>query len=517
MNNLNLRTGMFLGAAGAVAVIAIALVFSTVIFTRETFWISIFWILGFGFLIFNVSLLLVQTIVFFFVKTPILEECAIKDFPKVAMVYPVRNEEHGLYERIDYSLSGNILPNLDLWILSDSSAEFESFERNVFEKLKGKYGQRIHYRRRAVPIERKQGNLNEFLTSHPEYEYLYVCDADSMVPYGAVLKLLRKAIHPQNQNIAIFQCFVRITHAQTWYATFEKYSADSSQRFSFSILQSIFGRVISFGHHHLVRAKLLSQIDLPKGLLSHDNWDTALLDQMGYRVVFCPDVIGYDEAPSNYLEARARSKRWSQGTLQGWPLIFMPRISLASRFLATYGIYLYLSDLVFFCWVILGVIVHSAPFGQLIYFQIDSIWLGLYTNSILKFILIFSLGIIFFHKAVVIRSARDFRRYLYELVFSTLITLNNFFYVPLDILTLPLRKLVWRPMSKNPFANLTFVESFKNLWLGTAFGIFGFYFCTFETPYFVWQATSILTSLVLSVPVVYATSKPVPHLVSQWI
>ncbi len=517
MPNYLRRTQVFLLAAFFITLMVTVAVASTVIYTRETFWVSTLWIFGFSFLFFNVALILLQMIVRPFSKTPILEETFVGDFPKTALVYPVRNEYHGLFERINYSLSGNILPNLDLWILSDSSADFELFEQRIVEQLKAKYPGRVYYRRREAPVERKQGNISEFVSNHPEYQFLYVCDADSMVVRGTVLKLLRKALHFQNQDVAIFQCMVKITHAKTWYSKFEKISAESSQKLSFTALQAIFGRLISFGHHHLVRTRLLTSIKLPKGLLSHDNWDTALLDQAGYRVVFCPDVCGYDEAPSNYIEARARSRRWSQGTLQGLPLVTMSKISLASRFMASYGIYLYLSDLVFFGWVILGVLAHSAPFGELIYFQIDSIWLGFYTNSILKFVLGLSLGVIFFHKLVIVRSWKDFRSYCYETILSTLITLNNFVYVPLDIVTLPLRKLAWKPMSKNPFQELKLSQAFSKLWIGTLFGLYGFYFCLNETPYFIWQATPILMSLVLSIPMVYGTSKKIPDSVSQWI
>lgn len=511
------KTFLFLSCVLVLTFLATGLVASTVIVTQETYWVSIAWVLGFGFLFSNIAYLFLVSLAYPFLKTPLLPEVYVKEPPKVALVYPVRNEGHGLYERIDYSLSGNVLRNLDLWILSDSSAEYAPYEERLVARLREKYGRRIHYRRRENPFERKQGNIKEFLHSHPEHTYIYVADADGMVPRGAILKLLRKAEHPENRGIAIFQCFVRIAHAKTWYARFEGIGTSFSQRFNFTAIQALFGRSISFGHHHLARTSLLLKIKLPRNLLSHDNWDSVLLDQLGYRVAFCPDVHAYDEAPSNYLEARARTRRWSQGTLQGWPLIFKPRISLASRFLAFYGLYLYIADVVFFVWVLLGLFAHSAPTGELIHFEIDSIWLGLFTNSLLKGILLFSLGVILFHKAVIIRSLRDLREYLYEIFFSTLITLNNFIYVPLDIVTLPLRKLHWKPMKKNPFEKMSFAGAAKKLWPGTLVGLTGLYFCTHETPYFVWQATPILISLIFSIPAVYLTAKPTPRSLTAWI
>jgi len=487
------------------------------IFTRESLIPSVLWLGGFSFLFFNISYLFFLSVVRRFVKEPVLAESFIRDFPKTALLYPIRNEDHGLYERMDYSFSGNHLPNLDLWILSDSDASYEQLELELVQRLRNKYPNRIYYRRRLKPVERKQGNIKEFLTNHPEYQWLYIADADSMVPKGTVLTLLRKAVHPANSDVAIFQCFIRIAHATSWYARLEKIGAEFGQRLYFTALQGLFGRLISFGHHHLVRADLLASIQLPKGLLSHDNWDTVLLDQQGYRVVFCPDVYGYDEVPSNYLEARARAGRWAQGTLQGWPLIFKNNVSLASRFLAFYGIYLYLGDIVFFLWVLLGLSAHSIWFGELIHFQIDTIWLGLFTNSILKTVLIFCMAVTFFHKAVIVKNADDLRKFSYEIIISSLITLNNFFYVPLAIATQPFKKLMWRPMKKNPFEQVNLLQTFKSLWPGTLFGVALFYFCNHATPYFVWQALPIMGSLMLSVPLVYFTSKAMPVSFKKWI
>ncbi|MDA9101392.1 glycosyltransferase, partial [Omnitrophica bacterium] len=445
------RTRIFLSSILLITLAAVCLVSSTLIVTAESFWISMAWIAGFGFLFLNVAFLFVMSVIRLFLKFPVLQEVYVKQFPKIALAYPIRNETHGLFERIHYSISGNKLPRTDLWILSDSSEEFEARERDLVAKLEQHHDGHVFYRRRELPVERKQGNMAQFVHAHPEYTYVYVCDADGMVPPGTLLKLLRKAEHPRNRDIAIFQASIRIAHAATWYARFEKIGTQFAQRFNFMAYQAIFGRTISFGHHHLARTKALSEIKLPKGLLSHDNWDTALLDRMGYRVAFCADVHAFDESPSSYLEARARSRRWAQGTLQGMPLLFMPAITPASRFLAFYGIYLYIADLVFFCWVILGVLAHSNVTGELMHFQVDSIWLGLFTNHILKWTLIFSVCVIFFHKLPILKSLTEVREYIYELLVSTLITLNNFFYAPLDILSIPLRQVSWIPMAKDPF------------------------------------------------------------------
>ncbi len=511
------RAELFLISILLITLFATQQVASALIVTDESLVLSVLWISGFAFLFANVAYLIVISILHLLLKKNYLPETYVKEFPKVAIVYPVRNETVGLYERINYSLSGNLLPCFDLWILSDSNASHEPYEMELVQKLKDKYGARVSYRRRVNPTERKQGNLHDFLQAHPEYTFLYITDADGMIPRGAVLKLLRKALHPKNQDIAIFQSFVKIAHARTWYARFEKLGTESSQRINFTTIQQLMGRSISFGHHQLVRRKALSEITLPKGLLSHDNWDTVLLDQLGHRVAFCPDVVGFDEAPANYLEAMKRSARWAQGTLQGFPLPFMRGVTLASRFLAFYGIYLYLADVVFFFWVMLGLLSHSALTGELIHFEVNCAWLGGFANETLRNILILSLAVIYFHKLVLVRSMKDFKHFFFETAFSTLVTLNNFLYVPLHMMAIPFKKLTWRPMKKNPFENLCFKDAVKNLLPGTVLGVMALYFLTHEMPYFVWQVTPLIVSLVLSIPLVYFTSKPVPSGIIKFI
>ena len=238
-----------------ITVAAVRLVLSTLVITRETQLVSFLWVAGFGFLFFNVAYQFILCLCHLLIKKlPVLKEAYVDHFPRVALVYPVRNETHGLFERVGYSFSRNKLPNVDLWILSDSAEGFEQYEREVVERLQRQHPGRVFYRRRKEPVERKQGNIAEFLHAHPEYPLLYICDADGMVPKGTLLKLLKKALHPENRDIAIFQAFVRIAHAATWYARLEKIGADLSQRFSFTAFQAVFGRTISFGHHHLARA-----------------------------------------------------------------------------------------------------------------------------------------------------------------------------------------------------------------------------------------------------------------------
>jgi hypothetical protein len=140
------RTALFLGAVALLTGLAVWLVSSAIVWTEESRLFGILWVAGFGFLFFNVAFLFILSVLRPFLKETALKGSFVKEFPKTAIVYPVRNESHGLFERIEYSFSGNKLPDTDLWILSDSSEEFESFEREIVERLQAIYPGRIFYR-----------------------------------------------------------------------------------------------------------------------------------------------------------------------------------------------------------------------------------------------------------------------------------------------------------------------------------------------------------------------------------
>jgi len=477
------------------------------IISYQSNFVLIGWIAGFAILFFNVIYLFLLSLLSFFVRPQILKEIYVEQFPRTAVCYFIRNEKHGLFERMLYSFEGNKLPGIDFWILSDSDKEFEPEELRLKAQLEASLKRTVFYRRRLEPMERKQGNMRDFMASHPTYKYVYVCDADSMVPPHTVLKLLKKALHPSNCDIAIFQTMIKTAHAKTYYAQFEAIASESSQKLYFSTLYSLFRKSISFGHQHLIRSEYFGRIEVPPGLLSHDNWDTALLDEAGCRVAFVSDLITYDEVPANYLESRRRESRWAQGTLQGIPLIYRKLISPIIRFMTFYGVYCYLMQPVFLFWLGLGLFSQSYLFGELISFKVNAVFLGRPVNVTLCYILSFSLLVNFLHKLVVVKSAEDVKKFFYELTLATLIYSGNFVYTAFDILTLPFKKLIWSPMKKNPFEAIAWTETLYSLLPGTVIGILGIWYLTQGTPYPHMASVPIFVSLMFSAPLVYFSAK----------
>ncbi len=454
------------------------------------------WILAFSVLSVNISILATQAFYASFVKAvdfPKVNRASIESVP-VALLYCVKNETFGLRERIQYTLSGNTLPSLHLWILSDSNENFGTAEEKLIHELQGSYSD-VFYRRRSVPQERKQGNIKDWLSRYgASYQYFIVCDADSLLPPDWVEKILQIAEHPKNKKIGVFQSAIYITHENSLFSRMQAIAQFYAQKLYFNVNQVIFGRSVAFGHNCLIRREAFSKIQLPERILSHDNWETALLENLGYQTIFLSDLISFEEASPHYLEERKRSKRWLKGTLQGWPLLFLPNISFSMRFLIFYQIYLYLVQPILCYWIV------STLFAGRSFFTVNG-------GSFLLFA--FTLGVLFFHKMVVARNLGDVKRMVQETIFSTAIGLQNIFYGTIDFITMPFEKLGWIPMAKTPGTRLNFSECVENFLGGTLVGLAFLWLGLNLSNAWTLFSLPVLLSLILSIPSVYFSSKNV--------
>lgn len=466
------------------------------------------WFLGFAFLAFNTAYLFTVSIMSLIVPTGHCPEREDGRKQAVSVIYPVRNEKHFLKERIDFTLSGNVSEITDLWILSDSDdPACVAYEEEITGKLREKYGGIVKYRRREKPAGRKQGNIREWLKRHAACDYFYVCDADSTVPEGVVGRLVNKARHAANSDVAIFQAKIRIVNAKTYFARLHGLGAEISQRLYFTLHQSLFSRQISFGHNCLVRTEAFKRLRSFNHVLSHDIWETCALGAAGWRTVFCPDVSANDEAPANYLVQRGRDFRWARGTLESWPLLFARGVRFTDRYYVFLGIYSYVSQFVFLVWIVTGTLAILPGVGVFLPFLTNFSGNGIYVNRSMVNLLLFTLAVVFFHKFSVSRSLRDMALCLEEMVCSTLVSLNNVLYQSFDMIRMFGSGKSWRPVSKNPYGCLSLAEAARVLWPGTVIGVLTVYALHRGLPYSWIILLPVLVSLIFSVPVVFISSK----------
>lgn len=456
------------------------------------------WLSVFVFLALNVSQMFVGSFYAVFFPMPKLRERFLKVTPKTAIIYTVRAESCGLYERMEYTFRNNDLSNCDLWIVSgQASAEFMKYEEEVLYKLRERFGNTcVRHLHSEDPEKKKREMVEEWLEKYgDEYKYFVICDGDSMLPKNCVLKLIRKAEHPENQDVAIFQASMRIANAKTHYSQLQAIGVKIMIRLSTATKQLAFNKALFWGHNALIRREVFQSVQIPPGVLSHDIWETAYLDRIGYRTVFCPDVISFEEAPTNYLEDKKRMARWARGNLQTIKLIFEPGLSLGMRFYVFNGVYSYLCNIIFLSWAYSGLFLENSK-----------LWMDLASTRYLMTGVV--LSIIFLHKFAACRSIKDVVNTFYETFISTIVHLNSLFYVSLILIRLPfLKKKTWVPMKKIPDETLGFAETVINFWPSTLFGIMSCLISYYYTPTWGKCSIPILASFVLTIPTVYLTSR----------
>jgi len=416
------------------------------------------WCFGYAFLCITTSYCFTTYAGYFFIKAPkaLPELERVPEGISVAIACPIRNEEVGLYERLAYSLNGNIDTYIDVWLLSDSDSAQEERELGVVGRLREKYPDaKIYYRRRQDHKHFKPGNLAEWLFCRGgrQYDYFFILDADSLVSPRTVERLVKKAEHPDNWDIWHFQCKTSIIHDFTHFAHMQKIALDIYERLVFPTIYGICGQWISYGHSNLVNTKGFLIAMPPTDELSHDVWDAAALDRVGYRSVIVTDVVVYEEAPANDLVARKRDKRWAQGSLSALKLLGDKEVSVIQRFFVFQGAVQYINNVVFLIWILIQFWNMVSWDHNALNFPVN-VQIGSFAvNQTLLFTTLFSMVTFLGHPFLVARTKKDFKDYISMILFSNLVMVNNLVNGTLNVLSLfvsPLKS--WVPMEKDPFA-----------------------------------------------------------------
>ena len=70
----------------------------------------------------------------------------------------------------------------EFFILSDSNVESGETEKRAYLEMRDSFSRPVHYRRRALNIGRKPGNIAEWVTRFGGgYDHMIVLDADSIM------------------------------------------------------------------------------------------------------------------------------------------------------------------------------------------------------------------------------------------------------------------------------------------------------------------------------------------------
>ena len=471
------------------------------------------WVLGFAILFLNVAYMLVAALVSRGFPERRLAASAGGSSPPTAIVYVVRNEAAApLFEKMRASFAGNASSQADLWLLSNSdSPPHAAAERRLLSRLRETFDRnRVHLFVPADnPLRRKHTALDRWLAAHPEYDYLVVCDADTLLPPGSVAALVGKAEHPENRGVGLFQSRIHALPGATYFSRWLGGGQEICQKIYASAHQKAFGRGVSFGSGCLIRCRALRQIEVPDWVLSHDIWDTALLEAAGHRVVYAGDVVTYGEFPGTYVEYLKRSRRWILGTLESLAVCRRPGPPLATRLMLLYPSYLYLAQPVFLLWILGGFFLGTGPGQELLPTQRYAFLGAAYVDLEMGSHLVLTLSIVIGHRFAQCRSLGEAWRIVCELTGSVILCLNGVFYTSVSVcewLVSSLRGREWVPMRKRHEA-LGWRRAATALWPTTGLGLLGLIFGFRYSPDWALVALPFLLSFAASIPVTFWTGQ----------
>ena len=254
---------------------------------------------------------------------------------RTALLMPTYNEDPhrllcGLQAIYESVRDTGHLDHFDFFILSDTTrADIAEQEIAEFHALVARTGgqARVFYRRRADNVERKAGNIAEWVRRFGGvYPAMLILDADSLMTGDTIVRLA--AALEQHDDVGLIQSLPCIVNGTSLFARMQQFSG------------RVYGPVIAhgvawwhgaesnyWGHNAIIRTRAFAaQAGLPElpgdkpfggHVLSHDFVEAALMRRGGWALHMVPALRGsYEEGPPSLTDLLVRDRRWCQGNLQ---------------------------------------------------------------------------------------------------------------------------------------------------------------------------------------------------------
>jgi membrane glycosyltransferase len=293
---------------------------------------------------------------------------------RVALLLPIHEEDPAL-------VFGNAAAMLDdlarqtlrrvggnhefaLFILSDTrSPDRIADEEQAIESLRrlSPPGIEVHYRRRAAPVDRKMGNIRDWMEARgADWPAMLVLDADSLMSGAAIVRLADALA--SDPSAGLIQTVPRILGAATVFARLQAFSHSAHGGPLAAGLAACAGDSGNYwGHNAILRTRAFAaSAGLPhlpplfpardgksaKGelILSHDFVEAALLRRAGWGVRIVPEIMdSYEEAPPTLIDHALRDRRWCRGNMQHLRIMAAPGLNAVSRVHLAMGAVAYLA------------------------------------------------------------------------------------------------------------------------------------------------------------------------------
>ncbi|AOW47449.1 glucan biosynthesis glucosyltransferase H [Acetobacter ascendens] len=284
---------------------------------------------------------------------------------------PPRRVMAGLKAIYDSLQETGELSAFDFFILSDTTNPDVWVEEEVaFLALREETGgyDHIFYRRRHNNVERKAGNLGEWVRRFGgAYDHMVTLDADSVMS-GATLVRMAAAME-RNPGVGLIQTLPVITGGTTLFARLQQFAG------------RVYGPVIAYGiawwhgsegnywgHNAIIRTRAFAeQAGMPHvpgkppfggHILSHDFVEAALMRRGGWGIHMVPALDGsYEESPPSLTDVAIRDRRWCQGNLQHVKVLPTKGLHWISRMHMIVGIGAYVTSPLWLVFLLTGILI----------------------------------------------------------------------------------------------------------------------------------------------------------------
>ncbi len=294
---------------------------------------------------------------------------------RTALLMPVYNEAParvmaGL-QVIHESLQAiHALDHFDIFILSDTTdPDAWIAEEAAFLALRERTGNpHIFYRRRPQNIERKAGNIAEWVKRFGgAYPQMLILDADSVMTGQAIVRLV--GAMERHPDVGLIQSLPVIVNGTTLFARMQQFAG------------RVYGPMIAqgiawwhgaegnyWGHNAVIRTQAFAgSAGLPTlsgrkpfggHILSHDFVEAALMRRAGWAIHMVPGLPGsYEEGPPSLIDLAVRDRRWCQGNLQHLAVLPASGLHWVSRMHLLMGIGSYITAPIWLMFLITGILI----------------------------------------------------------------------------------------------------------------------------------------------------------------
>jgi membrane glycosyltransferase len=460
-----------------------------------------------------------------------------------ALLMPTYNEDPsrvmaGL-QSIHTSLAeAGALDRFHIFILSDSTDPAAWIaEEAAFLDLRRRTGDetRIFYRRRPKNIERKAGNIAEWVRRWGgAYPQMLILDADSVMSADTILRLADAM--ERHEDVGLIQTLPIITGGSTLFARMQQFAG------------RVYGPLIAegiawwhgaegnyWGHNAIIRTEAFaSAAGLPElhgrkpwggHILSHDFVEAALMRRAGWAIHMVPWLRGsYEESPPSLMDLAVRDRRWCQGNLQHMAVLPTRGLHWVSRLHLMTGIGSYITAPIWLVFLFAGILLSlQARFIRPEYFPVGpslfpewptvdpvrAMWLFIGTMSLLLAPKLMAWVALLFHPTDRRGCGGAFRTLvsmLLETVIAGLLAPVTMLTQSYDVFSILMgRDSGWNAQRRDD-GSMPFSQVVKLYWRHTAFGLAFGAVAWLVSPYLALWMSPVVLGLALAIPLAALTA-----------